>query len=1228
MSMKKTEKQPPPDAAPQRKPNQKTKEKQPEQPAKKEVLTVVGIGASAGGLKALQAFFEALPAETGIAFVVITHLHPERESLMDEILQKSTEMKVHQVNGKVHVEPDRVYVIPPNRRILMTDSTLDVDAFEEPRGMRLPVDHFFRSLAKEHRSMVGVILSGGGTDGSVGLKAIKEQGGLVMVQDPNEAEYNGMPRAAIATGLVDVVLPVRDLAYKLVEYISQPAVLPFDPISLTRPQAESLQRILAHVQARIGHDFSQYKRATILRRVQRRMLLSGRQSLEAYLVHMRETPEEANAMFNDILIGVTNFFRDPGAWETLEKKVLPLIFQNKQDGDAVRIWTVGCSSGEEAYSLGMLLLEQAERVEKRLELHVFASDLDDAALAIAREGLYPAAIEADVSRQRLERFFEALDNHYQVKRELRDTVLFTKHSVLRDPPFSKQDLISCRNLLIYLNRDMHENVLDMFHYALNPGGYLFLGGSESADSVKELFQVVSKPDRIYKAKPWSGERPHVPALPLEGPHLHHADLHASSDRSQSRLFTGLQPLEEQHAQALEAFGPPSIWVDEDYLVLNLSETAGRYLIQPGGPITNDLLRLVRPELQIELRSALYQAFDKGKSVLSAPVAVTFNGGPHRVIISVRPERGLADQEGEHVYRALVMFFEDESEIPPAEWQKSTREAAGDQKGSTVQQLEQEVKHLRDRLQATSEEYNSSAEEMKAANEELQSVNEEYRSTTEELETSKEELQSVNEELQTVNNELRNKLEEVSRAHNDLENLMDATKIATLFLDRNLKIKRYTPGMEQLINIQPTDRGRHIADFTHKLGYQDLVEDANTVLRNLGTLERESTSPDGGWLLVRLRPYRTLDDRIEGVVISFVDITDVKRVERIRQSYESFYTLFHANPIPTLLIRLEDDVVMNANQALLDYLNLPREEVLEHTAQEFHLGLDLESKERAALTTQLLKDGAIRNFEEEIELPSGEKKTVLTSVQYIYLGDVDAIIMTFIDISDRVLAKKQVRQLSVNLTTAEQEERYRISQILHDDLQQRIFAIKMQLENASDALENGNPKAVTLDFAKLESWLTEAIHITRQLSTDLSPLSLKGEELPEVILWLASQMQEQYGLEVELEVDHDGQIRLENNLQLILFHAVRELLFNVVKHSGTLHAKVNIKHQGQSRFIIQVSDDGVGFDAEAFLQNPDQAHGLTTLQQRLMMFDCSLKIDSKEDGGTRVSIDCPNKLSGL
>ncbi len=475
--------------------------------------TVVGIAGSAGALSALQAFFSALPDETGMAFVVVTHLSPEHESHMASLLQAHTQMNVIQVTRKLPVKANQVYVIPPSRNILITDSHVDVEEFSKPRSQRTPIDFFFRSLARSHRDAVAIILSGGGTDGSVGVKDVKEEGGLLMVQDPEEAEYASMPNAAISTGLVDAVLPTRELADKLMQYVRHLPDLVTDFESLGEHELGLVTSILSMVQRRTRHDFTQYKRSTILRRIRRRMLITTQPTLQAYLEFMRHHPGESLALLNDLLIGVTSFFRDHRAWEALAQGPIPMIFKHKDPAVAIRAWSVGCATGEEAYSLAMLFLEQANVLQENRTIQIFASDIDEDALARSREGLYPAAIEADVSPERLERFFERRNDHYQVRREVRDMVLFTPHSVLRDPPFSRQDLICCRNLLIYLQREVQQYVLDIFHYALNPAGYLFLGSSETVGGKEAFFQTADKTHRIYRTTSWSAEHPHVPVAP-------------------------------------------------------------------------------------------------------------------------------------------------------------------------------------------------------------------------------------------------------------------------------------------------------------------------------------------------------------------------------------------------------------------------------------------------------------------------------------------------------------------------------------------------------------------------------------------------------------------------------------------------------------------------------------------------------------------------------------------
>ncbi|MBK8905014.1 MAG: PAS domain-containing protein [Anaerolineaceae bacterium] len=1214
-------------------------------------LTVVGIGASAGGVQALQNFFEALPDDTGMVFVVVTHLHPERESHMDEILQLRTKMPVRQVTDQVNVELNHVYLIPPNRRILMTDNHLDTEDFTEPQGQRMPINDFFRSLASVHRDAVGIILSGGGTDGAVGIKAIKEMGGLLMVQHPDQAEYDSMPRAAIATGVVDVVLPVEELAAKLVDFKNQPTVVPQNSDELTYEELDTIQRILAQVQARTGHDFRQYKRSTILRRIQRRMQLNGYSTLGAYLSYLRHDANEAQSMFNDLLIGVTNFFRDRDAWDVLVEQVLPTLFAGKEAGDSVRVWTIGCATGEEAYTLAMLLVEHAASLDIHPQIQVFASDLDETALTRAREGIYPASIESDVNEERLKRFFVQEGDHYRVRRELREMVLFASHSALRDPPFSRLDLISCRNLLIYLQRGIQETVFEIFHYALKPGGYLFLGSSESAEALPYLFEIVDKGYRIYKTRPWPGEHPHVPIMPLRVQSASIADRASSQRRSARRYSEGGISLPSLHQETLESIGPPSILVDAQYQVLHLSETAGRYLLPPKGPITSDLLLLVRDDLKPTLRAALFEAFNKNKAVVSRPVAVQFNGERHQVILSVRPRRqnGKVKAAVERNPVALVVFLEDEHDpLALLEGVEETA-AASDQarQDVLVKQLENEIYQLREQLQATMEEYESSNEEMKAANEELQSINEEYRSATEELETSKEELQSVNEELQTVNNELKNKLEEISRAHSDLENLMAATEIATLFLDRDLRIQRFTPGVEALFNIRPVDRGRPIAHLTHMLAYDALKEDARQVLRQLVPLEREVQANDGLWFLMRVRPYRTIDDRIDGVVITFIDINEIKRAEdalrelnesleeqvkqrtatldeanrELRQVYDLFFSLFHANPIPTALTRLEGNVLLDVNDAYLRYFGYERDEIIGRTPQE--LDQWLEPAERQRLIERIQTEGRIRDYEIEAGHPSGQTKVILLSLQHLMLEDKAALIYAFIDITERVEAEQQIRDLSSQLTLAEQEERRRLSEVLHNDLQQRLYAVQVQLGLLRDSLDEKEQESVKEEVVMLEQWLREIISISRNLSIDLSPPLLEDEGLVQSISWLALQMHEQHNLNVSVQSSGEPP-HFALSLRVLLYETVRELLFNIVKHAEVSHAQVTLENHN-SYYAIIISDHGKGFDAEAMLNAPASGRvglGLLKIRQRLNLLGNEIEVNSGPGDGTTITIIVP------
>jgi two-component system CheB/CheR fusion protein len=830
---------------------------------------VVAIGASAGGVRALQTFFNALPADTGATFVVVVHLDPDRRSELPNILASRTRMQVVQVTERSKLEANHVYVIPPDRRLEMVDHQITASKFEEPHGLRSPIDLFFRSVAERLGDGFAAIFSGAGTDGAVGVRAVKESGGIILVQDPAEAEYPSMPRSAIATGVVDVVLPVRELAGRLADLIGiKKATSIVDSPHLDE---EQLRRILAHLRVRTGHDFSKYKRSTVLRRIARRMQVTRSDDLSGYYDVLRESSDEAQALLADLLISVTTFFRDAEAFEGLRKLAVPHLFDGRDPEDALRVWVCGCATGEEAYSVAMLLLEEAGRHDLRPPVQVFASDLDARALAIAREGRYPSVIETDVSEDRLRRFFTREGDIFRIRQELRDIVLFAHHDVLKDPPFSRVDLISCRNVLIYLDRELQEQVISTFNYALNPGGFLLLGASETADNPAGMFRNVDRNARIYQSTLNTNERPRL--LPrLLGPlRVREQVPHVGRPGHPSAAFNDAV----MHRRALERLAPPSILVDDAHRVVHLSESAGRYLQPAGGPLTGDVVDLVRSELRFELRSALHRVFEQQVATLSLAIPVRFNGAAHRVLIQVKAAD--AGELGE-AHNAVVMFIEGE------QIEESLVGIDDHATDETVRRLTQELELTQARLRTVREESDAANEELRAANEELQSINEEYRSTSEELETSKEELQSINEELQTVNSELKLKLEAISRAHSDLQNLMAATDFGTLFLDSSLRIKRFTERVTELFSITPTDEGRPITDFAHQLQYDDLIKDARKVLADLAPIRREIKSRTGKWYDMRLRPYRTVEDKIDGVVITFVDVSDRRQVqEALRES---------------------------------------------------------------------------------------------------------------------------------------------------------------------------------------------------------------------------------------------------------------------------------------------------------------------------------------------------------
>jgi two-component system CheB/CheR fusion protein len=865
---------------------------------------VVGIGGSSGAIEALQSLLASVPPDSGLAYVVILHLSRDHESTLAELLQRSTPMRVIQVQHDQQIEPDTVYVIPPRYALQTMDGQIQLADLPHERHRHVAVDLFFRALADTHGPhAVAVVLSGADGDGASGIKRIKERGGLTIVQDPQEAGHGGMPRSAIATGMVDWVLPVVEIGPRIVDYVGREQTVRLPP-EQEPPAAgagrvpldeSALRDVLNLLKTRTGRDFSNYKRATILRRIGRRMQVNAVEDMGAYLACLRTRHGEAAALLQDLLITVTNFFRDAECFAALETHI-PELFKDKGPSDTVRVWVAACATGEEAYSMAMLLSDYARALDAPPAIQVFASDLDEEAIRVAREAIYPPTIEGDVSEERLRRFFVREHRGYRVRRELREMVLFAAHDLLKDSPFSRLDLVSCRNLLIYLNRDAQTRVLDTFHFALRSDALLFLGSSESVDDASSLFAAVDKRRRLFRKRP--ARRVTLPvssgpgslALALEqqsdgayGPVVAAASSFgrsapqrrppAEADGSRSASWG------ELHFRLIDHLAPPSMLVDEQQDVLHLSAGAGRFLLHGGGEPSRNLMRLIHPALRIELRAALYRAAQSGEAADGAPVVLDMEGEHKTVAVRVQPVPDIASGLQLVILRNVVEA--QAAALLPARFQS-------DAVDPVAEHLDQELERLKSHLRDTVEQYEASTEELKASNEELQAMNEELRSASEELETSREELQSINEELTTVNHELKSNVDELAHANSDMHNLMDATAIATIFLDRDLRITRYTPSARTLFKLIPTDVGRPLSDLTTELDYPALSDDARRVLDRLIPVETEVGKAGDGWFLVRVLPYRTLDDHIAGVVLTFVDISELKQAqEALRASEDRF-----------------------------------------------------------------------------------------------------------------------------------------------------------------------------------------------------------------------------------------------------------------------------------------------------------------------------------------------------
>lgn len=832
------------------------------------LFPIVGIGASAGGLEALEQFLSHVPLSCGIAFVIVQHLDPTHKGIMPELLQRTTRMEVFQVKDRMKVKPDCVYVIPPNSDMSILHGVLHLFEPSERRGLRLPIDFFLRSLAEDRmQQSIGVILSGMGSDGTMGLRAIKEKAGLTLVQEPKSAKFDSMPRSVINAGLADIVAIAEELPGKIIDFLKHTIVISKNELPLEEKDQSAIEKILILLRSKTGQDFSLYKKNTIYRRIERRMGIYQLNRISTYVRYMQENPQEVELLFRELLIGVTSFFRDPESWEHLQEKVLPHLLSLHPTGGVLRAWSTGCSTGEEAYSLAIAFKETVEKIKssENFRLQIFATDLDRDAIEKARQGLYPVNIAADVSAARLQRFFIKEENGYRIGKEIREMVTFATQNVIMDPPFTKLDILICRNLLIYLTPDLQKKLLPLFHYSLNRGGVLFLGSAETVSSFTDLFEAVDVKSRLFRRRETLMPVERLTFPPTFVPFV----PGFSKELIMLNPVVNLQTLADQ--LLLQHFSPPAVLVNDKGDILYISGRTGKYLEPAAGKANWNIFAMARDGLRFDLGSAFQKATKQKGPITVKDLNVSVNGGIQRVDITVQ-----AIEEPEAMKGMVMIVFYDVA--LPQEKKVSRRSKNVSPDSTRTLELEQEIKKLHDAMQSAREEMQSSQEELRSTNEELQSTNEELQSTNEELTTSREEMQSLNEELQTVNAEQQSKMDELARVNNDMRNLLNSTEIITVFLDSQLHIRRFTNGADKLFKLIPGDVGRPLSDITSHLLYPEMSEDAQEVLRTLVFSEKQITTADGRWFSVRIMPYRTMEDSIGGLVITFTNISAAKTLE--------------------------------------------------------------------------------------------------------------------------------------------------------------------------------------------------------------------------------------------------------------------------------------------------------------------------------------------------------------
>jgi two-component system, chemotaxis family, CheB/CheR fusion protein len=1197
---------------------------------------VVAIGASAGGLEAYVELLEALPKKTGMSFVFVPHIAAEQKSHLVEILSRHTSMPVAQVQTGEAPQPNHVHVIPPNTRLSIVHGLFKLEPRPAEERIPRPIDHFFRTVAADQKNRaLGVLLSGADSDGALGLRAIKGEGGITIVQQPTSARFGEMPRSGIAADHVDLVLPPNQIGVELGRLALQyrkPEVVPLEDGGLLPHDADDFRRLMTLLRGISGIEFSFYRPATLRRRIARRMMLKRVESLSDYLHYVQRHREELQELQEDVLINVTRFFRDPEVWQTLASNIIPRLFEDRSPDRQVRVWVPGCSTGEEAYSIAICLLEYLAGHPFEPPIQIFGTDASERSVERARLGIYPESLAGEISTDRLRRFFVKTERGYQVSKRLRDVCIFARQNLCNDPPFSKLDLISCRNVLIYMGRELQKQIISTFHYALRPNGFLLLGNSEAIRGFNELFASIDRRYKIY-SRIGSGSRLGIefPARAV-APDLVHADTRPISENHLLALDVDLQRAADRIV--LARYGPPGVIVNDRMEILQSRGHTAPFLEMAPGTPSLQLIRMLNDSIAVPVRDAVRRAIDLDLPARVEGLQVRSRDTVQYATVEVLPVHTIPASARSY----LVLFAPESTPHPPVPHELPSPPAI-DREREEIQ-LRTDLASTKLYLQSLLEDRDVKNQELISANEEIQSANEELQSTNEELETTKEELQSANEELQTVNEELQQRNANLTRTSNDLTNLLSSVNLPVLMLSSDLRVRHFTTPTQRLMSLRSGDIGRPLSDIRIHLKIGDLEPIFNEVVETLGTKEMEVQDRDGRWYLMRLRPYRTADNKIEGVVLVLVDIDQLRRSEKeVRQARDFARAVIESIHIP-LVVLAPDLKVRSANDAFRNVSGLPSEELENRSFPELVGPLWGIENLRTRLEELAQSPQTPAHLEFEHQVSGQESRWLCFAVRKVVLDQEHVLSVAVEDITERknvqqllererqrlthevqsaaeALGRTQseLRALTANLFTSQEEERRRVARELHDDVSQQLALLHIELEKCEQRFSDA-PKGVSQNLQQLRQRTALLADDVRSISHRLHPSILDDLGLPQALKALVEEFGEREEMLANF-IRRDVPLNLSKEVATTLYRITQEALRNISKHAGRTHAKVTLEGS-DSRLRLEVADFGEGFD----IQERRGGLGLISMEERARLVGGTFAVQSALGKGTTVTVEVP------